>query len=116
MSPVMFDEIVNRVGPRVKKTDTLFRRSLSPGLKIAITLRHLATGDKTKRAYYRTKVHNERIEEQKTVPALYTTTAIWVNVKICFTTVHVGEHYIFNRPIGYFLGNPYRAVDVLAIV
>ena len=35
-----------RVGPRFQKNDTFWRKSLEPGLKLAITLRHLAAGDK----------------------------------------------------------------------
>ncbi len=46
MEPGMFDELVQRVGPRIEKKDTRMRKALSPGLKLAITIRFLATGDK----------------------------------------------------------------------
>ena len=46
MEPAMFDELVQRVGPRITKTDTHMRKSLSPGLKIAITVRYLASEKK----------------------------------------------------------------------
>ena len=44
MEPATFQEIVDRVGPRIRRQDTNCRRALEPGLRIAITLRHLATG------------------------------------------------------------------------
>ena len=37
----MFDELVQRVSPRITKTDKHMRKALSPGLKIAITVRYL---------------------------------------------------------------------------
>ena len=40
----MFDELLTRVGPRITKQNTTFREALDPGLKLAITLRHLASG------------------------------------------------------------------------
>ena len=46
MQPEMFDELLNRVWPRIQKYDTLWRNSLEPGVKLAITLRNLAAGDK----------------------------------------------------------------------
>ena len=46
MQPEMFDELLNRVGPRIQKNDTLWRKSVEPDLKLAITLRYLAAGDK----------------------------------------------------------------------
>ena len=46
MEPAMFDELVQRVGPRKTKTDAHMRKALSPGLKIAITVRYLASGEK----------------------------------------------------------------------
>ena len=45
MPPEMFDELLDRVGPRLTKRTTNWRTPLEPGLKLAITLRHLATGD-----------------------------------------------------------------------
>ena len=42
MPPEMFDELLNRVGPRIQLQDTNFRRALEPGLKLAVTLRHLS--------------------------------------------------------------------------
>ena len=41
----MFDELLDRVGPRITKKMTNCRSPLEPGLKLAITLRHLATGE-----------------------------------------------------------------------
>ena len=41
--PELFMDIVHRVGPRIRKSHTNFRPPLEPGLKIAITLRYLAT-------------------------------------------------------------------------
>ena len=46
MQPEMSDELLNRVGPRIPKNNTLWRKSLEPGLTLAIILRHLAAGDK----------------------------------------------------------------------
>lgn len=46
MPPGMFDEILARVTPQLTKQTTNFnQKPLEPGLKLALTLRHLATGD-----------------------------------------------------------------------
>ena len=45
MEPVMFHELVQRLAPRLTKQDTNWWRSLSPGLRIAVSLRFLATGN-----------------------------------------------------------------------
>ena len=42
----MYDELVQRVGPRITKQKTWYREPLDPGLKIAISLRHLASRTK----------------------------------------------------------------------
>ena len=42
--PDLYHEIVRRVGPGFQKQHTFFRKALSPGLKVAITLRFLGTG------------------------------------------------------------------------
>ena len=41
----MFHELLQCLTPRLTKADTNFRRALEPGLKLAITLRFLATGN-----------------------------------------------------------------------
>ena len=45
VSPELFMELVHRVGPRIAKKNTNWRPALEPGLKIAVTLRYLATGN-----------------------------------------------------------------------
>ncbi|KAK7097241.1 putative nuclease HARBI1 [Littorina saxatilis] len=46
ISPAMFDELLARVGPRITKQYTFYRDPLEPGMKLALTLRHLASGNK----------------------------------------------------------------------
>ena len=45
MPPQMFDELLGRLGPRITKQHTSYRAPLEPGLKLALTLRHLASGN-----------------------------------------------------------------------
>jgi hypothetical protein len=45
VTPEMYTELVHRLSPRLQKHDTWYRDCLQVGLKVAITLRHLATGD-----------------------------------------------------------------------
>ena len=45
MPPEMFDELVRRLTPRLRKKHTNFRAPIEPAMKLAITLRHLASGN-----------------------------------------------------------------------
>ena len=45
VEPQMFYELLQRLGPRLTKQDSWYRKALNPGLKLAITLRYLASGD-----------------------------------------------------------------------
>ena len=42
MPPEMFDELLNRVWPRIRKMDTQYRKALEPGMKLLDTW-HLVT-------------------------------------------------------------------------
>jgi hypothetical protein len=56
MEPELFHELVARVGPRLEKHDTNWRKALDAGIKLAITLRFLATGDSYKSLMYHFRV------------------------------------------------------------
>jgi hypothetical protein len=45
MQPQLFLEIVDRLTPRLTKATTNWRQPLEPGLKVAVTLRFMATGN-----------------------------------------------------------------------
>ena len=58
MEPGMFYELLMRITPRIKKS-TRYRKPLEPGLKLAITLRYIATGSVYKSLQYSFRVaHN----------------------------------------------------------
>ena len=59
MGPGMFRELLHRLGPRLGKNDTWYRKALNPSLKLALTLRFLATGDSCRTLVYGFRVaHN----------------------------------------------------------
>ncbi|XP_054755503.2 uncharacterized protein LOC129261469 [Lytechinus pictus] len=64
MPPEMFDELLPRGGPSITKQNTTYRDALDPGLKLALTLRHLASGTK-----YRSMSYGWRIPHN-TIPLL----------------------------------------------
>ena len=63
MPPAMFDEIVTRLTPRLTKPKINFRPNLEPGLKVAITLRHLASGTKYTDMQYAWRVPHNTISK-----------------------------------------------------
>jgi 3-hydroxymyristoyl/3-hydroxydecanoyl-(acyl carrier protein) dehydratase len=44
MSPGVYDDLLAKITPFIQKEDTKFRKAISPGLRLSITLRFLATG------------------------------------------------------------------------
>jgi hypothetical protein len=61
MPPDMYDELLRRVGPRITKQNTKYRLPLDPGLKLAVTLRHLASGTKYSDMQYGWRVPDNTI-------------------------------------------------------
>ena len=56
VDPDIFTELKRRVGPRIEKQNTYFRKAIPSGLKLAVTLRYLATGDSYKSLSYSFRV------------------------------------------------------------
>ena len=52
----LFQEIVEKVTPYIERQETQFRKPLPPGLRVAITLRFLATGESYKSLQYTFRV------------------------------------------------------------
>jgi hypothetical protein len=61
MPPAMFDEIVQRLTPALTKETTNWRAPLNPGLKVSLTLRHLASGAKYREMQYGWMVYHNTV-------------------------------------------------------
>lgn len=46
LPPAMFDDLHARLRRLITKQDTNYRKAIKPGLKLVMTIRHLATGDR----------------------------------------------------------------------
>jgi len=53
MNTALFEDLLRKVTPLIKKQDTILRRSI-PAEKLSLTLRHLATGNFK---FFRLKMH-----------------------------------------------------------
>ena len=83
MQPAMFYELLRRITPRIQKS-THYRKPLEPGLKLAITLRHLATGNSYKSLQYSFRVaHN--------------TTSLFIP-KVCQALINEYQDEVFTFP------------------
>jgi hypothetical protein len=61
VDPEVFNELLEKVGPHIERRTTNMRLPLEPGLRLAITLRYLATGDSYKSLEYGFRVANNTI-------------------------------------------------------
>ena len=59
ISPELFQELLEHVGPRLEKGDTFMRKALRPWHRLAIALRYMASGDSYQSLSYSFRVaHN----------------------------------------------------------
>lgn len=56
MSSADFEFILNQIGPTISKKDTKWRKSISAKVRLAVTLRFLATGDSYQSLHYLFKI------------------------------------------------------------
>jgi hypothetical protein len=63
VDPDMFQELLQRVGPYIEKQDTFFRKALEPGLRLAVVLRYLASGDSYMSLQYGFRVAHNTISK-----------------------------------------------------
>ena len=85
MEPQMFDELVDRLSPRITLHDTNWRKALEQGLKVAVTLRYLASGDRYQSLSYSFRVSRHTIA--KFIP------------QVCQASVHEYKNEVAACPI-----------------
>ena len=56
-----FEELLNLVAPKIAKKDTNYRAAIPPNIRLAVTLRYLATGDSYASLMYLFKISKQAI-------------------------------------------------------
>ena len=62
MEPQMFNELADRLSPRITLQDTNWIKALEPGLNIAVTLSYLASSD-----HYPSLSYSFRVKSRHTI-------------------------------------------------
>jgi hypothetical protein len=63
VDPEMFAELLDRIAPRIQRQNTNMRQALSPGLRLAVTLRYLASGNSYMSLQYGFRIANNTISK-----------------------------------------------------
>ena len=63
MPPELYQKLEQRINAEFQRDRTLMRDPMSPGVKLAVTLRHLATGDSYTTLKYAFRVVSQTIEK-----------------------------------------------------
>ena len=82
MDPCTFDELTELVAPHIQRQDTRYRKAISPGKRLSVTLRFLASG--------MSKTH-----EVFTFSQYMHTASIGLCMPICFGLLH--ENYTLSN-------------------
>ena len=140
--PELFVEMYERLGPLLEKQDTSLRKSLELRLKIAITLRYMATGNSYKSLQYGFRVAHNTIskfvpevceaictEFGPDVMALPTTPEAWLEVANEFSTrwnfhntigaidgKHIGVRCPRNSGSYYYNYKGFHSIILMAVV
>lgn len=61
MTPTDFEYLLNKVAPLITKKDTQLREAIPAKMRLAITLRYLASGDTFRSLHYLFKVSSSAI-------------------------------------------------------
>lgn len=77
MYPETFDEILNIVGPKIQKMNSVMRQSVSAKIRLELTIRYLASGDSMTSLSYMFRVGKNTVSEI----IAETCEAIWESLK-----------------------------------
>ncbi|KAJ8024979.1 Protein ANTAGONIST OF LIKE HETEROCHROMATIN PROTEIN 1 [Holothuria leucospilota] len=142
MEPPLFREMLDRLTHKIAKKDTWYRKAIKPGVKLAITLRHLATGDSYPSLMYAFRVAANTIsgivndvckaildEYAEEVIAVPTTPQEWLAIAEQFSTrwnfhhclgAMDEKHFAIKCPMGagslYFNYKKFHSIVLLAVV
>lgn len=61
MSSIDFEYLLQMIEPEIKKKDTLWRKAIPAKVRLAVTLRFLATGDSFRSLYFLFKISSQVI-------------------------------------------------------
>lgn len=108
VDPNMFRELVDRLNARLQKHDTWFRKALEPGLKLAITLRYLATEESHKSLVHGFRIAHSTISILGPEVCESIITGYADQVILCPTTTHEWEQIApqieLDGTLNYVLG------------
>ncbi|XP_041863337.1 putative nuclease HARBI1 [Melanotaenia boesemani] len=137
-----FERVLETVGPSIRKVDTSMRTSISPGERLAITLRFLATGETFRSLAFQFRIGERTVSNivDETCQALYstmkeqymrvpTTTEEWMEIAMefnerwnypCCIGAIDGKHIAIQQPENsgseYFNYKHFFSVVLLALV